>query len=201
MRNTLRIALLLIVMLALAEFTDLPSPSHQSFVSERSTVPLGFAASNAPNFTLTVYPLSQTVRIGEQATYQITLNSTNGFAGQVSLQNENFPQELLGGFNPKMIDLTTNSLASSTLTVNTISVGEQAFYEFTILATSGTTSQRVNVSLTVLAENTPPTLASYTFLAAVLLFAVIIVWYGLRARRLQQQTKRETLEQPKPPPV
>ncbi len=196
-----RITPLLILMLALAQYPHLPSLSLPDSLAERTLGVVRFIETNAPNFTLTVYPLSQTVRIGEQATYQVTLNSTNGFAGEVSLQNEHFPQELLGGFNPTKVSLAANSLASSTFTINTISVGEQAFYEFTILATSGSISQRVNASLTVLAENTPPTIASYTFLAAILLFALIVIWYGLRTRRLHNQTRKEVPEQPKPPPV
>jgi hypothetical protein len=201
MRKPSRIAAIIIVILILAPLAKFPPSLGTNSSLERTLVAVKSVASNAPNFTLTVYPLSQTVRIGEQATYQVTVNSTNAFAGKVSLQKENFPPELLGEFNPPEVSLKANSQANSNLTVNTISVGEQAFYEFTILASSGAITQTVTASLTVLAENAPPTIISYAFLAAVLLFTALIIWYGVRARRLQNQTREEIQDQPKPPPV
>jgi hypothetical protein len=195
------VAAFLLVIFCLAQVSTLPSNSLPDFTKKVESLGIGFETSSSSNFTMTIDPLSQTVRIGEQAFYQITLSSANGFAGQISLRAENFPQELLKSFSSANVTLISNRLANSTLTINTISVGEEAFYEFTIVATSGGITQRVSVSLTVLASIAPPSIVSYAFLAAVLLFAAFIIWYGLRARRLQQQPREEINEQPKPPPV
>ncbi len=200
MPQTLGVVAFLLVIICLAQVGTLPSHHRSDFMKDLE-LSAGFETNSSPNFTMTIYPLSQTVRIGEQATYQITLNSSNGFAGQVSLQTENFPQELLKAFSRTNVPLPANMLANSTLTINTISVGEEAFYQFTIRATSGSLTQRVIASLTVLAENAPPSIISYTFLAGVLLFTAFIVWYGVRNRRLHQREREEINDEPRPPPV
>ena len=201
MRKTLTNAVLLIVILALAQVTPLSTSPLVDFGSERTFRLVEFSPGNAPNFTLTVYPISQTVRIGELATYEITINSTNGFVGQVSLRNENFPQELLSEYDPAIIDLKANNHTNATLTINTISVGEEAFYQFIIIASSGSITQRASASLTVRAENAPLSTASYAFLAGVLLFTGFVVWYGLKYRRSHQGETEEISDELKPPPV
>lgn len=200
MLKTLALAAILLIFLPAVQATSLPSHLLPNLLAVSAPLAVGLLANNSPNFTVTVYPLSQSVRIGEQATFRIALNSTGGFIGNVTLQTENFPQELLKAFSPTIVSLKANTVANSTLTINTISVGEEAFYEFKVVATSGGITKRVTVQLTVLAENSPPSILSYAFLAGVLLFSAIIVWYGLRSRRLQSQGE-EISEEPKPPPV
>ncbi len=201
MPQTSGLAALLIVIICFAQVGTLLSHHVPDFVKDLDPRGVGFETNSSPNFTMTIYPLSQTVRIGEQAVYQITLNSTNRFAGHVSLQTVNFPQELLKAFSPTNVTLTANKPANSTLTIYTISVGEEAFYQFAILATSGGLTQRVIASLTVLAVSAPPSIVSYTFLAGVLLFTAVIVWYGVRNRRLHKQEREEINDEPRPPPV
>ncbi len=200
MRRSLILAVMLLLILTAAR-EHIPIRTS-SLIMPRTTLSshyINSLQSSSPNFTMTVTPLSQSIPLGEQASYQIKLNSTNNFSGVVTLQTISFPQELIKAFNPPNVTLTANATNTSTLTVNSILAGEP-YYEFTVQGTSGSIKRTVNISLTLRAESPPLTPASIGFLAAIVVFAAIIVWYGLRNRRTNQS--EETVETgPKPPPV
>src|SRR5258708_6995976 len=77
---------------------------------------------NAPDFTISVSPSSNTVTQGGSATYNVTVSSQNGFSGGVLLEVLNLPSGYVAqgtGFNPTTVFPPSNSSTGSTLTIVT----------------------------------------------------------------------------------
>jgi len=100
----------------------------------------------AGGFTLGVVPDSVSVPRGQSASAVITVQSTNNFAGTVSLtvsiMNTTIPDSagstsLTSTLNPASVSLTAGGSAPSTLIVLTLPSTATAFYKATITGTSG----------------------------------------------------------------
>lgn len=104
---------------------------------------------NAPDFSLSVSPASQTITIGGNTTYTVSTSALNGFAGSVALSLTGLPAGVTATFNPTSITGT----GSSTLTVTTSSSTPAGTYTLTITGASGALSHSDNVTLIV---NSPP---------------------------------------------
>ena len=63
-------------------------------------------------------PTSATVAAGSSATFAVALNSTGGFAGQLTLSCSGAPSGMACSFNPPQVTVAANGSATSTLTVN-----------------------------------------------------------------------------------
>ena len=73
----------------------------------------------SPGVTVTPNPGQVTFAVGSSATTQITISSTGGFAGTLSLAAYSFPYQALNvAFNPSSVTLTSGSTATSTATVS-----------------------------------------------------------------------------------
>jgi subtilisin len=100
--------------------------------------------SQAPGFTLTASPTSQSVTRGGSASYSITVNRSGGFGSSVSFSVSGLPNRSSASFSPSS---TTGS--SSTLTVSTSSRTKTGTRALTITGTGGGVSRTVQVSLSV----------------------------------------------------
>jgi hypothetical protein len=97
----------------------------------------------APDFTLSPSPASQTVVQGNPTSYGVTINPTNGFAGQVTLSVSGLPTGAGGSFSPNP------ATTSSTLSVTTSSTTPAGSYTVTITGVSGTLTHTTTVTLVV----------------------------------------------------
>src|SRR5690349_23442612 len=64
-----------------------------------------------------VTPTSATISVGGSANFAVTLNSSGGFSGTVTLACGGAPSGINCSFAPAQVNLTANGTASSTLTV------------------------------------------------------------------------------------
>jgi uncharacterized membrane protein len=116
-------------------------------LSHATTVTLTVNA--APNFTLSASPASVSVTQGSSASSTVSVNSTNGFNGSVSLSASGLPSGVTASFNPG--STTTNSTvtftASGAATTGTATV--------TITGTSGSLTHTTTITLTVNAAAVP----------------------------------------------
>jgi uncharacterized protein (DUF58 family) len=102
----------------------------------------------APDFTLSRSPASQTVIQGNPTSYGVTINPTNGFAGQVTLSVTGLPTGAGGSFSPNPATTT------STLSVTTIATTPAGTYTLTITGVSGGLTHTATVTLVVAASGT-----------------------------------------------
>ncbi len=103
---------------------------------------------NTPNFSLSPTPASQTVTQGNATSYGVTINPTNGFAGQVTLSVTGLPTGAGGSFAPNP------ATTSSTLSVTTIATTPTGTYTLTITGVSGSLTHTTTVTLVVAASGT-----------------------------------------------
>ncbi len=97
----------------------------------------------AADFSLSTNPTSQSVRRGNTATYTVTVNKVNGFAGSVTLS-------LTGQPSGSTVTFTANpTTGTSTLTVKTLSSTTRKTYTLTIKGVSGGLSHTTTAALTV----------------------------------------------------
>ena len=78
-------------------------------------VPTNVNAEDDPDFSLTVFPSSQTVAPGEYTTFLVTVTSLNGFDSPVTLSISGLPEGAYAYFNPNPVTPTDNSI----LTIST----------------------------------------------------------------------------------
>ncbi len=102
----------------------------------------------APDFTISATPLSQTISRGSSATYTVTIGAVNGFSGAVNLSVSGLPQKTSGGFNPNPVPINNGS-GSSTLTVSTNRNAAPKTYTLTITGTSGSITHSTPVTLVI----------------------------------------------------
>jgi hypothetical protein len=95
------------------------------------------------DFSLSANPTSQSVRRGNTATYTVTVNKINGFAGSVTLS-------LTGQPSGSTVTFTPNSTTgTATLTVKTLFSSTRKTYTLTIKGVSGSLSHTTTAALTV----------------------------------------------------
>ncbi|VXC56930.1 COG1470 family protein [Arthrobacter sp. 8AJ] len=108
------------------------------------------AANNPkPGITVQVSPASQSVQQGQSASYTVTLTSTGGFSGAVSLAAAGLPAGATGAFTPSSVTLNSGSSATATLNATTAATTPAGTSSITITAASGKVSGSVTASLTV----------------------------------------------------
>ncbi|BCW79766.1 hypothetical protein [Arthrobacter sp. NicSoilC5] len=108
------------------------------------------AANNPkPGITVQVSPASQSVQQGQSASYTVTVTSTGGFSGAVSLAAAGLPAAATGAFTPSSITLNSGSNATATLNATTAATTPAGTSSITITAASGKISGSVTASLTV----------------------------------------------------
>ena len=101
-----------------------------------------------PDFTLGVSPTLNSVTLGANAPYAITVTGGTAFVGNVSLSVSGLPAGATALFNPTTI---TNS-GSSTMTVSTGTVPTGS-YSLTVTATTGVLTHSETVSLVIEPSN------------------------------------------------
>jgi len=97
-------------------------------------------------FTLSPAPATLSVAQGSSNTSTITVNSTGGFTGSVSLAASGLPSGVTASFNP------TSTTTASTLTLTASSTATTGPASITVTGTSGALTPTTTINLTV----TPP---------------------------------------------
>jgi hypothetical protein len=109
----------------------------------QGTANVSVTPSTAANFSLSVSPPSQTIVNGAAATYNVSINPSNGFSGGVNLA-------LSGGPTGALVTFTPNPTAtSSTLQIQTPQGHGRKTYTLTITGTSGSLTHTATTQLTV----------------------------------------------------
>lgn len=98
-----------------------------------------------PDFSLAASPGSQTVIIGNGASYTVNVGALNGFSGTVTLSVSGAPAGVTAALNP----ISVSGSGSSTLSVSTSSTAATGTYTLTITGTSGSLTHSKNVTLVV----------------------------------------------------
>lgn len=101
--------------------------------------------SNAPDFSISATPASQTVVQGKSTTYTATITAINGFGGAVTFSASGLPTGATASFSPTSV---TGS-GSSTLTITTASTTPTGTSTITITGTSSSTVHSTTVTLVV----------------------------------------------------
>jgi hypothetical protein len=101
------------------------------------------ASYQEPDFEISVSPESRIVQVGDSIAYQVSLNSKNGFGGDVSLSAVQTPAgDLSFSFNPQDVVLSPNGAVESVLTVTTTMSTPLESFTITVTATGeGITKQ------------------------------------------------------------
>lgn len=107
------------------------------------------AAPAKPGLTLQISPASTSVTRGQSAGYTVSVTSTGGFAGTVTLTASGLPSGATATFAPASVSLGSGATVSSTLSVATTSSTPVGSSTFTITGTSGKVSGTVTAGLTV----------------------------------------------------
>jgi YD repeat-containing protein len=118
------------------------------------------------DFTVSVSPASRTVTRGQFTTYTVTVQSINGFSGQVTLNVKNLPGNNVAGtnFQPQIVTVPANGSATSTLNLGTNSQSPLGtFNNLFIEGASGSAIRNsANFSVTVQSNDVIPTISSIT---------------------------------------
>jgi phosphoesterase family protein len=101
----------------------------------------------ATDFSLGSSASRLTIRAGSNSTVTLTLQSINGFNGNLTLSATVSPSGPVATFNPSMLHLTTSN--SSLLTVLVPSNTPAGNYTLTVQAISGTLSHTIYITITV----------------------------------------------------
>ena len=101
-----------------------------------------------PDFTVAATPSSVSVVAGSTASYQVSVGSVNGFAGNVALGLSGLPTgNGSWSFSPSSI----STAGTSTLAISTSSAATPGTYSLTVSGTSGSIAHSASVSLVILA--------------------------------------------------
>jgi hypothetical protein len=130
--------------------TNTPVPPTNTPVPPTNT-PVPPTATPNPNadFLLDVSPATQSVRRPGSTTYTVSLTSTNGFSGNVSLSVSGLPSKTSGSFSPNPVSLASGGTGSSTLTIRTQGNSSTGTFTLTVTASGGGKTHSQNVTLTV----------------------------------------------------
>lgn len=108
----------------------------------------GHIETDGLDFSFLVTPNVQTVTIGSNAAYTVSVGAINGFTGDVALSVTGLPTDVIAAFSP---DIVSGS-GMSTLSLATSANTPPGSYPVTITGTSSNTTHTAVVTLTV---NTP----------------------------------------------
>ena len=118
-------------------------------------------APTSASYSLAASPGSLSLKRGGNISTSISVGSTTGFNGSVSLTASGLPGGVTAAFSP------TSTTGASVLTLTAGSTATLGSASFTVTATSGALSQNVTVTLTVQAAPTVVNLASSYNLAGI----------------------------------
>ncbi|MHB8735223.1 MAG: hypothetical protein ACYC6M_07985 [Terriglobales bacterium] len=108
-----------------------------------------------PDFTIAASPASVTVNQGGTATYTVTLNSTNSFAGVVSVTCGGNPNSSTCSMSPSTVTLTPGGSGTTSLTVQTQSTVAPGSSTLTVTGTSSISGAGPHTASTTLVVATP----------------------------------------------
>lgn len=111
-------------------------------LSHSTTVTLVVTSVNAPDFTISASPATQTVTRGNSANYTVTIGAVNGFGGTVSFSATGAPSSV--SFSPS----TVTGSGNTTMTARTRR-GSRGTYTITITGSSGGLTHSTTVTLVV----------------------------------------------------
>jgi hypothetical protein len=103
------------------------------------------APSPSPDFSLSATPSAQTLRRGGQTIYTVTVTSSGGFTGTVTLSVSGLQRGTSASFSPASV----GGSGASTMTVTTLTTAQQGTNTLTIMGSSGGLQRTTSVSLTV----------------------------------------------------
>jgi len=103
-----------------------------------------------PDFTISATPPSQTIRVGENTSYTISISPTNGFNGTVNLSLSLLPAGITGSFASNMI---FGGSGSTTLNIQTTAAASPGTYPLTVTGTNGNLVHSFNVQLVLTDAN------------------------------------------------
>jgi len=102
-----------------------------------------------PGITLQVSPASQSVARGQSASYTVSITSTGGFTGAVTMSVSGVPSAASASFAPASVTLAAGATTSTTMTVTSTASTPVGSYALTVTGTSGKVSGSVTAGLTV----------------------------------------------------
>ena len=107
------------------------------------------ATPQAPTFTVSASPASQSVARGGTTTFTVTITPSGGFTGPVSLSASINPKAKATtfGFNPQTLDVPAST--TSTFTVRTNKSTVRGTYTITVTASGGGLTRTTTVTLVV----------------------------------------------------
>jgi uncharacterized membrane protein len=108
--------------------------------------------STNPDFSLSAAPASQSIAIGQNTSFTVSVAALNGFTGSVSLTASGLPSGMQAVYSPASI--TTSGTA--TLNISTASSTAAGTYTLTIAGASGTLNHSTTVSVVLSTNNPPP---------------------------------------------
>lgn len=108
-----------------------------------TTISLTITGTGGANFTLSASPTTLTVNKGAVGRSTITVTPTGGFTGSVSFSASSLPTGVTASFSP------TSSTTSSRLGLRVGTSAVPGTYSITVTGTSGSLTNKTNVSLTV----------------------------------------------------
>ncbi|MGH9644166.1 MAG: hypothetical protein ACRD3Q_17310 [Terriglobales bacterium] len=125
------------------------------------TAQVGLTLNPVPDFSITALPGSQTITVGNSATYTVSTTALNGFAGAIALSVSGLPSGATASFAADSI----NGSGSSTLTIATAPSLLAKGYTLTLTGTSGALLRTAQISLIVnpAAGSSPPTVNGSSF--------------------------------------
>ena len=110
-----------------------------------------------PDFAISANPPSLTFQAGSSGTSQITLTSSDGFAGSVQLASQVSPA--LGptsSLSPSAVSLSPNGTASATLLVSSSTFDPIGPFSVTVTGSSGTMIHSTSINLIITPPPPPP---------------------------------------------
>ena len=146
----------------------------------------------APSFTLSASTTSISIVQGNSGTAIITITSTNGFSGSVSLRDQVSPSGPTASESPSSVSVTPSASQTSTLTVTTASTSSTGNYTITITGNATGPNGQITNSLTISLKISSAPAAAFPLspvllggvVAAIILITLIIALARRRSRRL-----------------
>jgi hypothetical protein len=119
------------------------------------------AVTTQPDFTILVYPSSQTISPGQSASYAVALTSAGGFGSPVSLSATGLPADAISNFGPQSVTPPGNSELTITVPSSTVTIATTTSYTIVVTGVGGGISHSSSVTLYVVSQ---VAVASWTFM-------------------------------------